>query len=265
MMRDLAFVCNNSRKRVHIQSVITLFEILRSYGDGFSREKWRDIMTEAIKPLFTNMQLSFQTKRFVREEEFQIHNEASREAFMRMIDIYNLYYGKLSYLLDLFLEVLAYSSESSNEQFAQTAVKALRYLINCCNVHFKEREWNLIIKTFGDICKNTTPTQLLNYSLNENALESAEASPQNSQPVSDKSLVQCVVQVMMIALIKDVMESYGHRLTDTVFFSLYFKFKAHILNSKCQKFQQFCSLHINLPKNSMNKSIFVSFFGKKVH
>lgn len=222
MMRDLAFVCNNSRKRVHIQSVITLFEILRSYGDGFSKEKWRDIMTEAIKPLFTNMQISFQTRRFVKEEEFQIHNEASREAFMRMIDIYNLYYNKLNYLVDLFLEILAYSSESSNEQFAQTAVKALRYLINCCNVHFKEKEWNLVIKTFADICKNTTPSQLLNYSLNENGADVqslAEASPQNSEkPISDKSLVQCVVQVMMIALIKDVMESYGHRLTDSVSF-----------------------------------------------
>jgi len=207
MLIALVSVCNNSRRRVHMQSVVTLFEILRTYGDGFSKNQWQNIMSEVVKPLFENMEKNFQNKKFSRNEDWLVYNEASREAFTRMIDIYNLYYGKISHLLEYFLNILGNCIQSPHEQLAQITISALRYTINRCNVHFKESEWSYIVNTFGNVCKTTIPTQLLNYSLTDPAYNE-----------SDNSLVQCVVQLMMIALIRDVIETYGHRFTNQVNF-----------------------------------------------
>lgn len=152
-----------------MQSVITLFDILRTYGDGFSKEKWTEIMDLAIKPLFSGVQNTFQAKKFTSDDDFLIYNETCREAFLRMIDIYNLYYSKLGLLLENFLVILASCSQSPHEQFAQITIGALRYIINRCNVHFKSYEWELIIDAFERICKNTIPKQLLNYSTGPSA------------------------------------------------------------------------------------------------
>ncbi len=210
MFCALVSVCISSRRKVHMQSIVTLFELLRTYGEGFSEERWRDIMTKVIKPLFDEIKLNFQNKKGLRDDDWLVYNEASREAFMRMTDIYNLYFSKMQNLLNLFLQVLASCIQSTNEQLAQITINAFKYTINRCNSHFGEKQWGIIVNAFEEICKTTIPVQLIDFPL-------TEPFPTGS----DNSLVQSVVQLMMITLIRDMIEIYGYRFSTQVFLSFF--------------------------------------------
>ena len=146
---------------------MTLFEILRTYGDGFSKERWREITNKAVRPLFEDIKNSFKIKKFATQEELLVYTDTCKEAFLRMIDIYNLYYSRLHELLEDFLNILASCSNTPHEQLVRATIGALKYIITSCNSHFKENDWNLIINAFAEICKSTIPRQLLDYPLKE--------------------------------------------------------------------------------------------------
>jgi len=212
-----------------MQSIVTLFDILSQYGDAFSHDFWQMILSGVIKPLFDEIQFSFQSKKFSsKDKDLMVYKESCQQAFNRIIDIYNTYYDKLNYFTENLFGILLNCIQNSHEVLAKISVNALKYTINQSHKNFGPKEWELIIDLFSKICKNTTPVQLIDQQFINKSNEPKEKKVTSSFNLvisqtkktlkfnSEECVTQCVVQLLMVSLIKEVIETHFDHFTDEV-------------------------------------------------
>lgn len=150
-----------------MQAIITLFEILKAYGEYFPREFWKRILHDILKPLFEK---SEQNAISIRKtsisggvEETKIDKEPLREMFSRLMDIHNFFKPKLDYFTKEMLELMVDCATQSQEMVAKISINTIRFLLNQWHQSLTKSEWETVIAAFSIIFEKTLPRQLLTY------------------------------------------------------------------------------------------------------
>ena len=205
-----------------LQATITLFDIFKTYGEYFPREFWKRIFHEVHKPLFEKSESSMNLVRKssisggAGVEESKYENEPLREMFSRLIDIHNYYRPKLDFFTKDLLELLVDCAIQPQEMVAKISLNTIRFLINNWHNNFTPSEWETCLAAFREIFDKTLPRQLLNYK----SINPEKKSPRNEDYNfnSQECLTHCIIQLQMIALVKDVLEQHGDYFNDDVIF-----------------------------------------------
>jgi brefeldin A-inhibited guanine nucleotide-exchange protein len=150
-----------------LQATLTLFDLLITYGEHFSREFWKRIMHEIFKPLFDGSEYAIKLTRKTSisggGDELRVDNEPLREIFSRLVDLHNLFRPKLDYFTKDFVEFLVDCAKKSSELVAKISVNTLRFIINHNHSTLTKNEWETILAAFKEIFDKTLPRQLLTY------------------------------------------------------------------------------------------------------
>jgi len=211
LLTSLFTLCSDSKKKIRREGTTILFEILKSYGKEFSQDFWQVVLSGVIKPLFDEIQYYFQSK---NEEELLSYNDSCREIFSNMIDVYYIYYDKLSCFTEDFLKILMHCIDNPKGNLAKISINALKQLITQCHNKFSENEWSMMVNICSEIVENTTPYQLLEYQTGKHSARGDRPNKKSVSISSEECLTQCIVQLLMIALIKDVADTYDQYLSD---------------------------------------------------
>ena len=172
-MTSLFTLCSDSKKKIRREGTTILFEILKSYGGEFTMDFWQVILSGVIKPLFDEIQFYFQSR---NEEELLSYNDSCREIFSNMIDVYYIYYDKLSCFTEDFLKILMHCIDNPKGNLAKISINSLKQFITQCHTKFSEKEWFMMVNICSEIVKNTTPYQLLEFQVGNKPTARGEGS-----------------------------------------------------------------------------------------
>ncbi len=174
LLTSLLTLCSDSKAKTRGEGTKILFEILKVYGKDFSKDFWQVILRGVIKPLFDDIQFYFQSK---RDNEIVAYNDSCRDTFSKMIEIYDIYYEKLSTFTEDLLEILMQCIENPKGNLAKISINALKQLLVMSHVQFSEKEWTVTLKICSEIIKNTTPFQLLDYQVDNSKTSNSGEKP----------------------------------------------------------------------------------------
>ncbi|EGR32636.1 sec7 domain protein [Ichthyophthirius multifiliis] len=136
----LSNLCGDQRPNVQVKSMDCLFSILSLYGHMFSIEFWKIIFQGVLRPLFDEIQFTFQ----------------------QMIT------KNLHSLLIEFIRTYENCINNTNEQIIQISVNASKNTILTLGVKFQENDWEIILDFFDRMIRLTTPNKLFEINLDEN-------------------------------------------------------------------------------------------------
>jgi len=94
---------------------------------------------------------------------------------------------------------------------AKVSVSAFKYMVNTCAEKFSNEEWESIVIVINKIIKNTTPDQLLE---SKNIQPPTSESDRNLKFSSSECITQCVVQLLMVGVIKEFTEKYYEKFSE---------------------------------------------------
>lgn len=168
MLVALSKLCNDKKRKIYIQAILTLFEILKTYGEQFPREFWKKIFHEVLKPLFNKSEgimMDRKTSLSGGATELKIDNQPLGEIFSRVVDLHSYFRPKLDYFTKDMIELLIDCAQQPQEMVAKISINTIRFIINNCHASFSKEEWEGMIAAFKEIFEKTTPLQLLSYKI----------------------------------------------------------------------------------------------------
>jgi brefeldin A-inhibited guanine nucleotide-exchange protein len=154
---------------VNTKATVIIFDILIKNGADFSHDFWTNIMGGVIKPLFDEIQFSFQSKKASakdnKDKDTQATKDFSTLAFGKIIELYNKYYDHLSFFTNDIFNILHSCILNPSEVLAKISLGALKDIVARSYKNYEAKEWEQLIDLFTKICKSTIPLQLMDQQI----------------------------------------------------------------------------------------------------
>lgn len=181
MLFSLSCVVNRCKLDVRTRGLTVLFEIVKTYGDSFKPNWWKDLFNILFR-IFDNMKLPEQ---FTEKAEWM--TTTCNHALYAIIDVFTQYFDVLGDLLltDLYSQ-LHWCVQQNNEQLARSGTNCLENLVISNGFKFTENIWDKTCQCMFNIFNSTIPDDLLTWSPSQtNQPNQAHRQPQSHYPSSE--------------------------------------------------------------------------------
>ncbi|XP_053675895.1 brefeldin A-inhibited guanine nucleotide-exchange protein 1 [Anopheles nili] len=158
MLFSLSCVVNRCKLDVRTRGLTVLFEIVKTHGDAFRANWWRDLFNVLFR-IFDNMKLpEHQT------EKAEWMTTTCNHALYAIIDVFTQYFDVLGPMLlaDLYCQ-LHWCVQQNNEQLARSGTNCLENLVISNGLKFSEDTWGKTCQCMLDIFNSTLPNELLTW------------------------------------------------------------------------------------------------------
>ena len=158
MLFSLSCVVNRCKLDVRTRGLTVLFEIVKTHGDAFKPNWWRDLFNILFR-IFDNMKLPEQ-----HTEKAEWMTTTCNHALYAIIDVFTQYFDVLGDLLlpDLYTQ-LHWCVQQDNEQLARSGTNCLENLVISNGFKFSEETWDKTCQCMFDIFNTTIPNDLLTW------------------------------------------------------------------------------------------------------
>lgn len=172
MLFSLSCVVNRCKLDVRTRGLTVLFEIVKTYGDTFKPNWWRDLFNILFR-IFDNMKLpEHQT------EKAEWMTTTCNHALYAIVDVFTQYFDMLGPLLlkDLYSQ-LQWCVQQNNEQLARSGTNCLENLVISNGFKFDNETWDATGECILEIFNQTLPDDLLTWKPDSNpALQQSSTS-----------------------------------------------------------------------------------------
>ncbi|XP_052894891.1 brefeldin A-inhibited guanine nucleotide-exchange protein 1 isoform X2 [Anopheles moucheti] len=195
MLFSLSCVVNRCKLDVRTRGLTVLFEIVKTHGDAFRANWWRDLFNVLFR-IFDNMKLpEHQT------EKAEWMTTTCNHALYAIIDVFTQYFDMLGPMLlaDLYCQ-LHWCVQQNNEQLARSGTNCLENLVISNGLKFSEDTWSKTCQCMLDIFNSTLPNELLTWKPES----SSGNSVANTSVLFSNLLIKCVVQLELIQTIDNI-------------------------------------------------------------
>lgn len=158
MLFSLSCVVNRCKLDVRTRGLTVLFEIVKTYGDSYKPNWWRDLFNILFR-IFDNMKLpEHQT------EKAEWMTTTCNHALYAIVDVFTQYFDMLGPLLlkDLYSQ-LQWCVQQNNEQLARSGTNCLENLVISNGNKFDNETWDATCSCILEIFKHTLPDDLLTW------------------------------------------------------------------------------------------------------
>lgn len=158
MLFSLSCVVNRCKLDVRTRGLTVLFEIVKTHGDAFKPNWWRDLFNILFR-IFDNMKLPEQ-----HTEKAEWMTTTCNHALYAIVDVFTQYFDVLGPLLlrDLFTQ-LHWCVQQDNEQLARSGTNCLENLVISNGLKFTQVTWDETCECMLNIFKSTQPVELLKW------------------------------------------------------------------------------------------------------
>jgi len=180
---------------VRTRALTVLFEIVKTYGESFKPNWWKDLFNVIFR-IFDNMKLPEHVT-----EKSEWMTTACNHALYAIIDVFTQYFDVLGHLLleELFAQ-LHWCVQQSNEQLARSGTNCLENLVISNGFKFNESTWDKTCQCILDIFNATLPQDLLSWR--------PKAHSSNNLPQEHNHFealhIRCVVQLELIQTMDNI-------------------------------------------------------------
>ncbi|XP_055548277.1 brefeldin A-inhibited guanine nucleotide-exchange protein 1 [Wyeomyia smithii] len=156
MLFSLSCVVNRCKLDVRTRGLTVLFEIVKTHGDAFKPNWWRDLFNILFR-IFDNMKLPEH-----HTEKAEWMTTTCNHALYAIIDVFTQYFDILGPMLlaDLYCQ-LHWCVQQNNEQLARSGTNCLENLVISNGLKFNEETWDKTCQCMLDIFNSTLPNELL--------------------------------------------------------------------------------------------------------
>jgi brefeldin A-inhibited guanine nucleotide-exchange protein len=177
MLFSLSCVVNRCKLDVRTRALTVLFEIVKTYGESFKPNWWRDLFNILFR-IFDNMKLPE-----LQTEKAEWMTTTCNHALYAIVDVFSQFFDTLGPLLlkDLYSQ-LQWCVQQNNEQLARSGTNCLENLVISNGTKFDMDTWENTSCCILDIFKQTLPTELLTWKPDPNATLQHQNSLPNHNP-----------------------------------------------------------------------------------
>lgn len=195
LLFSLSCVVSRCKLDVRTRALTVLFEIVKTYGDGYKPNWWRDLFNVLFR-IFDNMKLPE-----LHTEKAEWMTTTCNHALYAIVDVFTQYFEVLGDLLlgDLYAQ-LHWCVQQSNEQLARSGTNCLENLVISNGNKFDEATWEKTCQCMLDIFNSTIPSALLTWK----PLEESPIRPILKRDEFPGLLIKCVVQLELIQTIDSI-------------------------------------------------------------
>ncbi|EAA14874.4 AGAP008906-PA, partial [Anopheles gambiae str. PEST] len=197
MLFSLSCVVNRCKLDVRTRGLTVLFEIVKTHGDAFRANWWRDLFNVLFR-IFDNMKLPEH-----QPEKAEWMTTTCNHALYAIIDVFTQYFDVLGPMLlaDLYCQ-LHWCVQQNNEQLARSGTNCLENLVISNGLKFSEDTWSKTCQCMLDIFNSTLPNELLTWK--PDPLPQSIGSAANTSVLFSNLLIKCVVQLELIQTIDNI-------------------------------------------------------------
>ena len=158
MLFSLSCVVNRCKLDVRTRGLTVLFEIVKTHGDSFKGNWWRDLFNVLFR-IFDNMKLPEH-----QMEKAEWMTTTCNHALYAIVDVFTQYFDILGPLLlkDLYCQ-LHWCVQQNNEQLARSGTNCLENLVISNGLKFSDDTWDETCQCILDIFHSTLPNDLLTW------------------------------------------------------------------------------------------------------
>ncbi|EDW78041.1 uncharacterized protein Dwil_GK24228 [Drosophila willistoni] len=198
MLFSLSCVVNRCKLDVRTRALTVLFEIVKTYGDSFKPNWWKDLFNVIFR-IFDNMKLPEHVT-----EKSEWMTTTCNHALYAIIDVFTQYFDVLGHLLleELFAQLL-WCVQQNNEQLARSGTNCLENLVISNGFKFNEVTWDKTCQCILDIFNATLPQDLLNWRPKV-AAHSNGPTQQQEHNLFEALHIRCVVQLELIQTMDNI-------------------------------------------------------------
>ncbi|ODN01691.1 Brefeldin A-inhibited guanine nucleotide-exchange protein 1 [Orchesella cincta] len=201
---------------IKTKALITLFEVIKTYGSSFEKEWWNSVF-EILFNIFSCMKshekqdlLATQTQ--LPSASSPSSSDGSYKYFycyyyvqFAIFDVYTQYSDATgSYVFDELLKHLQWCICQDHEQIALSGVSCLQQLVVALGKRFSENQWDSILNVFQTICQPSGITQ-------NNNLEGKASSNKDEIIPRQAPAIRAVIQLELLKIVERVIFSGSNR------------------------------------------------------
>jgi brefeldin A-inhibited guanine nucleotide-exchange protein len=196
---------------VRTRALTVMMDIMKSYGESFLTQWWKDIFDVLNRVFDDNKLKSMQTE----QEMTDWMNTTCNHALRSIVDVVSVFFDKLQDVLlkDTFA-LLEWCIHRDNEQLARTATECLHILVMNNGVKFSDGSWEITVNFIRKFFDTTAPKALMDFRQDQVMDESGEkpakldeAGKQKQQAMFASIIIKCVVQLELIQTVKWILLS----------------------------------------------------------
>ncbi|KAL3867743.1 hypothetical protein ACJMK2_040601 [Sinanodonta woodiana] len=187
---ELSCVINRCKLDVRTRGLTVMFEIIKTYGDTFQSNWWRDLF-RIIFRIFDNLKLPEQQVEgdFVTQKT-EWMTTTCNHALYAIIDVFSQYYDVLyTILLNELYQQLHWCVQQDNEQLARSGTNCLENLVISNGMKFQPDAWDKTCSCMLDIFKSTIPHALLHWSPDNSDHQLEPGSPGHQDSSGDNASI----------------------------------------------------------------------------
>lgn len=158
MLFSLSCVVNRCKLDVRTRALTVLFEIVKTYGESFKPNWWRDLFKILFR-IFDNMKLPE-----LQTEKAEWMTTTCNHALYAIVDVFSQFFDTLGPLLlkDLYSQ-LQWCVQQNNEQLARSGTNCLENLVISNGTKFDVDTWENTSCCILEIFQQTLPIELLTW------------------------------------------------------------------------------------------------------
>uniref|UniRef100_A0A0N5ABM5 DUF1981 domain-containing protein n=1 Tax=Syphacia muris TaxID=451379 RepID=A0A0N5ABM5_9BILA len=222
IMFELSCIIGRCKLDVRTRSLTVMFEIMKTYGNEFKNEWWKDIFQVAFR-IFDVMKLAEENN-----EKKEWMRTTCNHALYAVVDVFTQYYEMLSIiLLDNIFDQLKWCAKQEDEQLARSAINCLENLVQLNGLRFTDSMWAATVDLIKEIFDFTLPHSLLTWEpetlLSSVSVSNSDEIQANNEPVQpavelnnstkdmlfSSLLVRCVVQLELVDAVNSIVFGTG--------------------------------------------------------
>lgn len=158
MLFSLSCVVNRCKLDVRTRGLTVLFEIIKTHGDSFKPNWWRDLFNILFR-IFDNMKLPEH-----HTEKAEWMTTTCNHALYAIVDVFTQFFDLLGpLLLKVLYQQLHWCVQQNNEQLARSGTNCLENLVISNGSKFDEETWENTCQCILTIFESTLPTDLITW------------------------------------------------------------------------------------------------------
>ncbi|CAL8083070.1 unnamed protein product [Orchesella dallaii] len=199
---------------IKTKTLITLFEVIKTYGSSFEKEWWNSVF-EVLFNIFNCIKSHEKQDMLATQTQLQSASSPSTSdgsykyfycyyyVQFAIFDVYTQYYDATSsYVFDELLKHLQWCICQDHEQIALSGVSCLQQLVVALGQRFSENQWDSVLNVFQTICQPSGFTQ-------NNNLEGQATKDEVIQ--GQTPAIRAVIQLELLKITERVIFSGSNR------------------------------------------------------
>lgn len=185
MLFSLSCVVNRCKLDVRTRGLTVLFEIVKTYGDSYKANWWRDLFKILFR-IFDNMKLPEH-----HTEKAEWMTTTCNHALYAIVDVFTQFFDMLGPLLlqDLYSQ-LQWCVQQNNEQLARSGTNCLENLVISNGSKFEKDTWDATCSCILEIFKQTLPDELMTWKPDMNQTQQPQMLNMPRHSVTDNGEIR---------------------------------------------------------------------------